>query len=86
VVLTLFRSTSSKMSLVSENRMTGIKGSATEAVESTFEPNRVCCRFISVFELDSFISKRTRMQPVITASQQLTTDTGDLIPITEVTA
>jgi hypothetical protein len=45
VVLTLFRSMGSKISLEFDIRTTGIKGSATEVVASGFEPSLVCCLF-----------------------------------------
>ncbi len=62
VVLTRFRSISSKMSLESEMPPTGIKGWTREVVASTFEPNLAYCRFDKVLALDQLyiMDKRVR--------------------------
>jgi hypothetical protein len=62
LVLTLFRSTSSKMPLDRKIRTTGIKGSATSVVASSFEPNLVCCCFASVSGLDRLFIRQLRPQ------------------------
>jgi hypothetical protein len=60
VGLTLFRSISSKMPLTRKIRTTRIKGSATQVVASSFEPNLVCCRFNLVSGLTRLFSRQQR--------------------------
>jgi hypothetical protein len=62
VMLTLLRSISSKMPLNCKIRTARIKGSATEVVASSFEPNLVCCRFNSVSRLGRLFSRQLRPQ------------------------